>query len=1623
MFASIGEAANPGPFVIGTSNPTGALGKAHLFQELPGADQSCIWGLSETHLTRPGVDKFRLELKMQPAPWKYVCGAAAPPLSQAQGTIGGKATGVGVLTTCPARPLANAWPTSDWASKRLQAAAVCVQQQWVKIGTFYGYAKDAHTKATKDRSDELLANLTQRIVMASKGYRAIVGDFNSLTADLAQFAIWRSHGFQEIQEIANHRWQREIQPTCKGNSVKDHVWISPELAEKLLEVHTDDTYFADHAILYATFSDLGRPEPVPIWIKPKPIQCEQIPQDAVDEFDGFADHLSFQQVFAALEDAAHYTLQKSGDHGLIPPQRGRCTTVKPTIVRAPITPIGQSRKHDFQTDYQGENYQHTKWCRQLRRLQSYRALAMHDGDTPATQSHKSKLWLAIRAATGFPQGFPKSWAARKHRLPGEPATLPKLPPDAPVAKAIYLGFLADFRALEKALMRHRRSVAVTRRSQNPNLFYADVAKPRAIPVQTVVTKTIAHVTETANDGTTIKYSPPEFQCDLPVESQEGLVFVNSHTPGELQLSHTAQLEPGDALYQSKLVGDRSKVFAAFVDLWKPMWTKHQNAPPAHWDHFVDQLTATEGASSVMPWPAIQAEDWISAVRTKRSRTATGPDGISRLDLLHMPPRLVAQLVAHVNEFDLGVKPWPQPALVGHISNVEKCPDAAAPQQFRPITVLTLPYRVWASIRARQCLSWLAKFAPDGMHGNIPGKSTVGVWWSLALQIEAATQQGRKVSGFLTDLTKAFNNLPRPVVYACAIHYGLPISFVRSWHQALSSIRHFVVAGATSGPVWSSNGYPEGDPLSVVAMVLVNLTMHIVVATASPLAQVLTFVDNWEGVCHEVSSTCATFAAMEEFAISIDLQLDQKKTIFWANNADDRKALRQLHKHVILHGSDLGGHLNYSRRMTNYSSRARIDKLAAFWGALARSPAPIEQKLRAIATVAWPRSLHGISGVALAGEHFGRLRAHAMACLKWNKKGASSVIQFGLGSPKIDPGFIALLDTVLTFRNHGVPDVAYPVLSGLVGNPPRHFDPGPCGVFLARLHEVQWRWEGNGFLLDHEGLPVHLLDSPIQYLKLRLRQAWEKQVGATLHDRKDFSGLIRVDAELSRTIQANTGEERGIIRSVQNGTFYTRDKQIHTGKIPTKDCPFCHLADGLQHRIWECEAVADLRQTVPYRIREFLDTQPDCTRFHAWMVEDWTDFAWRKTLVDLRDASQDVRLSPPDEGTVHLFTDGGCLFPSIPRFRLASWAFCVASLVDGTFLPGASGLLEGPFQTSLRAEIRAAIEAIQYAILHRRKFLIWTDNQHVYKRIKRYASGRSVGPGVKHHDHDLWTKLFLQVRRAKHLFVDVVKVVSHMDIHQVEGSIDKWVVCGNATADRLATEVLQQLPMHMKHTLEIAHAAWVSRKEACEHLQRFFVAMGQRAIAAKETIREGDVVKWEEVGEAPQVSPEMVISLVPFPDQIVEVAEHSLGPRFQPLLAWVRGLISGDHLQPMWLSSYQLLIHFQSTTGMKGFWYDRPNKRWLLADDYAREHGFEFCQFSAWLISALKVFAKAYQLPLNVQSKLPWGTCFRSWQRCILLRTSVTAFTHVDTLLRERGIVAAKTVTGLKTLEDFCERRV
>ena len=121
MFSAcrVGEAKHPGP-ILGTLNPTGLLYKGELLHELP---SPALWGVCESHLTNPGLAKFRYELKHSSPDLRFVPGAVAPHLTDNLASIGGKQTGVGFLTQHPVRALTSAWDPEVWSSARVQACA------------------------------------------------------------------------------------------------------------------------------------------------------------------------------------------------------------------------------------------------------------------------------------------------------------------------------------------------------------------------------------------------------------------------------------------------------------------------------------------------------------------------------------------------------------------------------------------------------------------------------------------------------------------------------------------------------------------------------------------------------------------------------------------------------------------------------------------------------------------------------------------------------------------------------------------------------------------------------------------------------------------------------------------------------------------------------------------------------------------------------------------------------------------------------------------------------------------------------------------------------------------------------------------------------------------------------------------------------------------------------------------------------------------------------------------------------------------------------------------------------------------------------------------------------------
>ena len=270
---SFGEAIHPGPsFTLGTLNPTGLLGKADLINSLP---QGCF-GVCETHLSRLGTHQFRNELKAHQSQFRFVSTAPAPLIREAVGVIGGKSTGVGILSTFPARNLPCDFPDKIQHQARIQATAVCIFGTWIKLGICYGYAHCHNSNATKQKTDDLLGLIVNRIAVECNGPRVIMGDFNQTYGTLPQEDILRARGFVELQQLGQFKWGRAPKPTCKQVTIKDFVWISPEMIPLLQDIYMDDSLFSDHCVIAGTFRACSSFEPVNIWRKPGPIPWNDV---------------------------------------------------------------------------------------------------------------------------------------------------------------------------------------------------------------------------------------------------------------------------------------------------------------------------------------------------------------------------------------------------------------------------------------------------------------------------------------------------------------------------------------------------------------------------------------------------------------------------------------------------------------------------------------------------------------------------------------------------------------------------------------------------------------------------------------------------------------------------------------------------------------------------------------------------------------------------------------------------------------------------------------------------------------------------------------------------------------------------------------------------------------------------------------------------------------------------------------------------------------------------------------------------------------------------------------------------------------------------------------------------
>ena len=439
-----------------------------------------------------------------------------------------------------------------------------------------------------------------------------------------------------------------------------------------------------------------------------------------------------------------------------------------------------------------------------------------------------------------------------------------------------------------------------------------------------------------------------------------------------------------------------------------------------------------------------------------------------------------------------------------------------------------------------------------------------------------------------------------------------------------------------------------------------------------------------------------------------------------------------------------------------------------------------------------------------------------------------------------PGFHVLESTILDFRRRAQPEIAFLAVSALAMSDQPRFTQGPCGAFLARLHELGWKWEHDGFVIDHFGCQLHIQDCPIQLLLNRIQHAWTQLIGFCGSQRKRFSGLRQVDWAISHKAHADfSGEE-----STQNGTFFTRDTQKHMGFAPTVQCPFCK---------WECPFFQDIRDQVPAELRPTISSLPECFRYRGWATTPPALAPFIRSLDLIPDRLFDFQCDQLPEGDMYLFSNGACqdpiqpcgrwnVRPHIPRRR----ARTIANSSSGR-------VMWGHFSHCI---CRASSQAI----------LPWVDNQLLHDRLQQWLLELPQVLGHMTKDHDLWNLLLVQVSkvRTRGLIRNIVKVRSHQAEEAYPCHVEKWAIEGNARVDRAAEDAWSDLPYPVRRwwrTLR-EEVAMTFRLATC--IQKVIVQVGSRAVHHSKEVRRQIDKAWDRHVDQPRDMPLNMKLLLLFP---------------------------------------------------------------------------------------------------------------------------------------------------------------
>ena len=754
---------------------------------------------------------------------------------------------------------------------------------------------------------------------------------------------------------------------------------------------------------------------------------------------------------------------------------------------------------------------------------------------------------------------------------------------------------------EASLAQRRYQFGKNRRLGQLHYVFKDCKLDAAPVVDTLVERLEVGIDEVREEESAVVLVDPVcLSVDLPVVVQGQALQVIHHDHDQVWAESTEGLAPGQILVQERVTMHEADIIRQFHDVWAPRWNKAHHVVPSQWE----QICAfAERTLAPIAWPV---DGWSvfrfrAAVGKKKATSGKGPDGVGQPDLAALPDAAVGACVRLLESVESG-RPWPRQVAAGFVNSLAKNLHPQGIDDFRPVTVYSLFYRVWSSERAREALKAIQGILPASIQGGVPGRQAKSIWYQLAQTLEFAFMDSLPIHGLLMDIRKAFNAIPRYPLWFALECLGFPRHVLAAWCAFVSGqTRRFRVRQATGEAVGSNCGLPEGCALSVFGMVIVDYLLDCWLVAHTKGVSLRAFVDDWGLLFGSAGDFPAVWSCVQAFVSALDLSLDMTKTRVWSTDGAGRAELKTCDVGLAYYARNLGAHQNFTRHCWNSTLQNRLKGMPKIWTLMRASLSPYAHKLKALSILGWPRALHGVSVVHLGHSHYKALRSGAMKGLKVDRKGSNPVLHLASGDINADPEAWAICQTLRDARELGGFDRVEACLGLFASSPVDLPKNGPAAILVSRVARLGWTFGANGLVQDRLGT-FSLFAVSWDELCLRLKLAWAHVMDVEVSHRASFAGLGQVDVVTTQQAVAQFGAaDQAFLRCHLDGTLFVQNGRAKFQPGVTDRCPGCGEKDGFAHRAWTCPFFESCRSHLTSSQRQLASTMPDCFSIHGWAV--------------------------------------------------------------------------------------------------------------------------------------------------------------------------------------------------------------------------------------------------------------------------------------------------------------------------------------------------------------------------------------------------------------------------------------